>query len=66
MKQEIGYLCIQCKAPDGKVGTFISSSVSMPWIPVSPVFNSLADLFPWLKTNGWKEHNSRAYIKMSE
>jgi hypothetical protein len=41
---------VQCKDEHGETGDFISQDGKR----VSPLFTSLADLFPWMKQNGWQ------------
>lgn len=50
-----GY-CVQCReAVTGKVGDFVYlRGVCVPKVAISPVFQSLADLYPWMKANGWQ------------
>ena len=44
---------VQCtEASTGKVGTFIAPADSRE--AVSPVFSSLAQLYPWMRENGWR------------
>ena len=60
-------ICVQCRARDQGDGTFIAqrhSKTEAGWIPVSPVFDGLAELFPWMKKNGWimEEHVGDKFI----
>jgi len=61
-------LAIQCKAPCGKVGDFLFSGVSPKTGTLrSPVFESLADLYPWIKKNGFEErgvYQYKVFIKL--
>ncbi|WP_421991710.1 hypothetical protein [Roseococcus sp.] len=50
----IGHVVIQCRAVSGETGTFLAKFGGHPrWEPISPIFTSLADLYPWLDANGW-------------
>ena len=42
---------VQCKDPDGNVGDFLFLDDKR----ISPLFTSLAELYPWMKANGWKQ-----------
>jgi len=49
------YLAIQCRAHCGAVGSFLfSRKDERGFVPVSPVFNHLPELFAWVKANGWQ------------
>ncbi len=41
---------VQCTAPCGKVGTFLRDDAKQP---LSPIFDGLYALYPWMKANGW-------------
>ena len=50
------YICCQCETVTGETGSFLSSGKGEcgRWVVVSPVFGSLADLYPWMRANGWE------------
>jgi len=49
---ETNYYCIQCKDKrTGKIGDFVHNG---DFYSVSPVFDSLMDLFAWAKENNKK------------
>jgi len=43
-------LCIQCKHPDGRQGTFLRDENGA----TSPRFDDFVALLPWMGRNGWK------------
>jgi hypothetical protein len=49
-------LAIQCHESKGKLGSFLFDPT---WLPVrkavSPVFDSLVDLYDWCRVNDWQE-----------
>lgn len=48
------YVCVQCRTDAGQVGTFLSSGKEVGgWVAISPVFDSLVELYPWMRANGW-------------
>lgn len=49
---------IQCRADNGKVGSFLITGADRR---VSPVFDSLTELYTWARENGWKS-DSGAYV----
>ncbi len=52
---EIFSYCIQCKDKiSGQTGDFVFSE-NKPFEAISPVFNHLQDLFPWINQNGFKQ-----------
>jgi len=51
--QNCASINVQCPDPQtGKVGTFIKENDQR----VSPLFDGLYELYPWMKQNGW-EHD---------
>ena len=46
------FLAIQCRTDRGVPGDFLYTGDRAP---VSPVFDNLASLFAWCRSNGWKE-----------
>lgn len=45
--------CVQCtERTTGVVGDFVYHP-SNPMVAISPIFQSLADLYPWMAKNGW-------------
>ena len=51
-------LYVQCKTKDGITGDFIALDDK---IPVSPVFESLIGIFPWMRANGWSLTNKSGW-----
>jgi hypothetical protein len=48
-------LCVQCEnASDGRTGDFVARIDGKKRYAVSPLFSSLAELFPWMREHGWK------------
>lgn len=57
--EQRGVVAIQCDTVDGQRGTFLFRETEQGRQPISPVFTSLVDLYPWLDANGWRAvHNS--------
>lgn len=58
------HMSVQCNTIDGATGDFIHDDEN-PTVPLSPVFDSLAKLFPWIRENGWKleEYRDNNYSK---
>lgn len=52
-------MAIQCKASTGVTGSFLFAEKTEEGlhIPVSPVFESVALLAPWMKANGYRPTN---------
>ena len=50
---KVGHIAIQCAAANGTTGSFLFIPGTMPREPLSPVFGSLAAIYPWLDANGW-------------
>lgn len=47
------FSAIQCRdAETGKVGTFIRDSNK---VRLTPVFDGLYELYPWMHQNGWRD-----------
>ena len=45
---------VQCNdAASGETGSYIAEKTTKA--AMSPVFPSLAELFPWMRANGWKQ-----------
>ena len=61
------HCAIQCTdGTTGKVGTFLflGPSYRVPGVRCSPLCTDLAELFVWMKTNGWQFNGARSnYIK---
>jgi hypothetical protein len=53
----IAYLAVQCRDDTGRVGDFLftPSEGSHKRKAVTPIYNSLCDLYPWLEAKGWKQ-----------
>lgn len=49
-------IAVQCTAACGTVGTFLFTEKDEQGrrVPISPVFDSLAELYPWMRANGWE------------
>ncbi len=45
------FVSVQCPDMDGRPATFIRSETREQ---VSPSFPSLAELYPWMRANGWQ------------
>ena len=54
-----GIIKVQCKDEEGTTATFIECNGRR----VSPPFDSLADLYPWMRANGWAELESWKVVK---
>ncbi len=53
MKKEFSY-CVQCKdLLSGKIGDFVFSD-DKPFEAISPIYDSLIYLYPWIEKNGFK------------
>lgn len=60
---ETYFYCVQCTdKTTGKVGDFVYSDKN-PFCSISPVFNSLCELFSWMLVNNFKpkEYDDRGY-----
>lgn len=56
---QIADMAIHCTASTGETGCFLFSGDSVrEQPPVSPVFNSLVELFAWCQNNGWQSQTS--------
>ena len=54
MKSDKIFYCIQCQDRlSGKIGSFVYKE-EKKFHAISPVFTSLAGLFSWMKTHGFK------------
>lgn len=50
--------CVQCKAASGELGTFIADANRNL---VSPIFDGLAGLLPWMNQNGFEFVSSASW-----
>ena len=49
------FMHVQCTPPGAtKRGTYIANDGGEGHKLISPVFDGLTELFPWMKQNGWK------------
>lgn len=63
------HYCVQCKSIDGKTGSFVfTGSLAEGRTPISPVFPSLAELYPWMQSHGWSQvpHGSWNAVEKSD
>ena len=53
--------CIQCRTPDGLIGTFGFSGMTqdLEFIPCTPVFPDLSQFYDWARANGWRDNDTR-------
>lgn len=49
--------CVQCKDSNGVLGDFVFEEIDGKWVAISPIFQSLQDLFIWMKLNHWETYN---------
>lgn len=51
-----GHVAVQCANSAGETGTFLFNyNAAGARYMLSPLFDSLAGLYPWLDQNGWTE-----------
>lgn len=52
--KRFAYINVQCRTDAGEVGTFLTDGKGKgDRRPISPVCDSLHDLWPWMRANGW-------------
>jgi hypothetical protein len=56
-----GIVAIQCEDERGQTGTFLYVPVDGIRYRITPLFDGLHALYPWLNQNGWREMRSEKY-----